>query len=168
MDSPKSFWSHRRSRHESQQFLKQNKIFKGFLPEIHFAETSLLFDIWLRITSFSKSTFFWLAFPHVGSSVCSESIVKVGKSQKPFSIVFNFSKIWMKKDQIILAMVWGILSDFWVPHEIDSWNFQHMLDLWFSEASQNLSSFRQLLFSLCHRREKFKIPAKTIKGIIFF
>jgi hypothetical protein len=37
-------------------------------------------------------------------------------------------------DQIILAMVWGILADFWVPHEIDSWNFQHMLDLWFSEA----------------------------------
>ena len=51
-----------------------------------------------------------------------------------------------QKDQIILALVWGILTDFWVPHEIDSWNFQHMLDLWFSEASQNLSSFRQLLF----------------------
>ena len=53
----------------------------------------------------------------------------------------------------------GILADFWVPHEIDSWNFQQMLDLWFSEASQNLSSFRQLLFSLFHRgdqREKFK------------
>ena len=48
---------------------------------------------------------------------------------------------------------------FWVPHEIDSWNFQHMLDLWFSEASQNLSSFRKLLFSLFHRgdqRETFK------------
>ena len=36
----------------------------------------------------------------------------------------------------------GILADFWVPHEIDSWNFQHMLDYWFFEASQNLSSFR--------------------------
>ena len=41
----------------------------------------------------------------------------------------------------------GILADFWVLHEIDSWNFQY---LWFSEASQNLSSFRQLLFSLFH------------------
>ena len=37
-----------------------------------------------------------------------------------------------------------------------------MLDLCFSEASQNLSSFWQLLFSLVHegdQREKFKIPA---------
>ena len=75
--------------------------------------------------------------------------------------------IWKKhqKDQIILALVWGILADFWVPHEIDSWNFQHMLDLWFSEASQNLNSFRQLLFSLFHRgdqREKFK---KTMSNL---
>merc|ERR1719483_617347 len=46
----------------------------SFVSEIHFAETSLLFDIWLRITSFSKSTFFWLAFPHFGSSVGSESL----------------------------------------------------------------------------------------------
>jgi hypothetical protein len=38
------------------------------------------------------------------------------------------NKTW--KDQIIL-------TDFWVPHEIDSWNCQHMLDLWFSDASQN-------------------------------
>ena len=73
--------------------------------------------------------------------------------------------------KIILALVWGILADFWVPHEIDSWNFQHMLDLWFSEASQNLSSFRQLLFSLFHgedQREKFKIPAKTIHCFLNF
>ena len=30
--------------------------------------------------------------------------------------------------------------------ELEYWNFQHMLDLWFREASQNLSSFRQLFF----------------------
>ena len=52
------------------------------------------------------------------------------------------------KDQIILAQGWGILADFWVLHEIDSWNFQLMLDLWFFAVSQNFSSFRQLLFSL--------------------
>ena len=56
--------------------------------------------------------------------------------------------VFYKKDQIILPMDWGILADFWVPNEIDSWNFHHMLDLWFCEAFQNLSSFRQLNISL--------------------
>ena len=60
------------------------------------------------------------------------------------------------KDQIILATGRGILADFWVPHEIESWNFQHMLDLWFSEASQNLSSFRQLFFHSFQRGTKGK------------
>ena len=31
--------------------------------------------------------------------------------------------------------------------EIDRWNFQQMLDFRFSETSQNLSSFKQILFS---------------------
>ena len=48
---------------------------------------------------------------------------------------------FQRKVQIILAIVWGILADFCVPHERDNWNVQNMLDLWFSEASQNLSSF---------------------------
>ena len=39
-----------------------------------------------------------------------------------------------------------------------------MLYLWFSEASQNLSSFRQLLFSLFHRGTK----GKNSKSIVFF
>ena len=30
--------------------------------------------------------------------------------------------------------------------KIELWNFQDKLDLWFREASQNLSSFRQLFF----------------------
>ena len=29
--------------------------------------------------------------------------------------------------KIILATGRGILADFWVPHEIESWNFQHMI-----------------------------------------
>ena len=43
--------------------------------------------------------------------------------------------------------------------------------LWFSEASQNLNSFRQLLFSLFNggdQREKFKIPAKTFHCFLIF
>ena len=55
------------------------------------------------------------------------------------------------------------MADFWVPHEKDNWNFQHMLDLRFFEASKNLSSFRQLLFSLFHggdQRKKSENPKK--------
>ena len=43
-----------------------------------------------------------------------------------------------KKGLIILPTAGGVLADFWVPNEIDSLNFQHMLLFWFREASQNL------------------------------
>ena len=59
--------------------------------------------------------------------------------------------IFLLKDQITLPLVWGILADFWVPHEIDSWNFQVLHCLRFRETSRNLGSFRQLL-SLFHQR----------------
>ena len=37
---------------------------------------------------------------------------------------------WSNKDQITLPMVWGmILLDFWVPHEINCWDFQYLFDL---------------------------------------
>ena len=42
----------------------------------------------------------------------------------------------------------GILADFWVPHEIESCNFQNLLVFRFPETSQNLIWFRQLLFSI--------------------
>ena len=45
-----------------------------------------------------------------------------------------------------LAHSWGVLAVLWVPNEIDSLNFQHMLLFWFCEASPNLSLFRQLFF----------------------
>ena len=70
-----------------------------------------------------------------------------------------------QKDQIILAPVWGILADFSVPHEIESCNFQNLLVFGFPETSQNLMSFRQLLFSLFHggtKGENVKTP-KSIK-----
>ena len=38
--------------------------------------------------------------------------------------------------------------DFLFTIEIDSWNFQQMLNLGFSETSQNFSSFRQLFFKV--------------------
>ena len=62
-----------------------------------------------------------------------------------------------QKDQIILAPVWGILADFWVPHEIKSYNFQNLLVFALPEPSQNLMSFRQLLFSLIQREKSKKI-----------
>ena len=48
--------------------------------------------------------------------------------------------------------------------EIAYWNFQHMLHLWFREASQNLSSFRQLFFIVSKGgpKEKCWKIAKTI------
>ena len=45
------------------------------------------------------------------------------------------------------SQIWMPTRDsFWIPNEIHSWNFQHMHHIWFREASQNLSSFRQLFF----------------------
>ena len=55
---------------------------------------------------------------------------------------------------------WQILG-----FKIKSWNFQHMLELWLSEPTQNLSSFGQLIFSLFHmgdQREKFKKPMDSL------
>ena len=42
------------------------------------------------------------------------------------------------KGLIILPTAGGVLADFWVPNEIDSLNFHHMLLSLFCEASQNL------------------------------
>ena len=59
------------------------------------------------------------------------------------------------KDQITLLLVWVILADFWLPNEIDSWNFQNLQILRFRETSRNLVSFIQILF-LFYQREKIK------------
>ena len=67
------------------------------------------------------------------------------------------------KDQIILATCRGIMTDFWVPHDIESCNFQNLLVFGFPETYQNLMSFRQLLFSLFHggdQRKKSENPKK--------
>ena len=61
------------------------------------------------------------------------------------------------------------LAPFWVPDDIESCNFQNLLVFGFSETSQNLMSFRKLLFSLFHggdQREKSENPKKCqISGI---
>ena len=64
------------------------------------------------------------------------------------------------KDQIILATGQGILADFWVPHEIESCNFQNFLVFEFLETSQNFISYRQLLFSLFQMRDTLKKSKK--------
>ena len=74
-------------------------------------------------------------------------------------LVESYLEGW--KDQIILPLVWGILADFWVPHEIDSWIFQNLLDLGFHETSKNFSSFRHLLFSFLQRGAPWKKIQKT-------
>ena len=87
------------------------------------------------------------------------------KTQIPTTINLNYSlpqvlsglnlHACMNLFFFILSMIKGLIIvgpapiapvPFWVPSEIDSWNFQHMLLFWFREASQNLSLFRQLFF----------------------
>ena len=58
----------------------------------------------------------------------------------------NFFDVFLTKGLIIVGPVLIAPVPFWVPSEIDSWNFQHVLLFWFCEASQNLSLFRQLFF----------------------
>ena len=64
-----------------------------------------------------------------------------------YSVIKNSTvKSPLTKGLFNLAQACIVDGDFWVPNEIDSWNFQHMLLFWFREASQNLSLFRQLFF----------------------
>ena len=69
----------------------------------------------------------------------------------PFFHFFGVKKrgpYWEMKSQILR----GDLPIF----ELDSWNFQQVLDLGFPETSQSLSSFKQLLFSSFHRGDQRK------------
>ena len=74
-----------------------------------------------------------------------------------FGIFYIMKMAARPKDQIILATGRGILADFWVPHEIESCNFQNLLVFRFPETSQNLISFRQLLFSLFQNLKTLEI-----------
>ena len=51
------------------------------------------------------------------------------KMEPKYFSAFNWIFIdFKKKYQIILAPVWGILADFWVPNEIENCNFQNLLN----------------------------------------
>ena len=78
---------------------------------------------------------------------------------------FFFDKVKLRfteeKDLFNMSPGCIVDGDFLLPNEIDSWNFQHMLHFWFRDASQNLSSFRQLFFHSGPKEKCWKI-AKTI------
>ena len=68
------------------------------------------------------------------------------------------------KDLIIVGPGLIALVPFWVPDDIESCNFHNLLVSGFPETSQNLMSFRQLLFSLFHggvQRKKSENPKKV-------
>ena len=70
--------------------------------------------------------------------------------QFPFGWIYHYgsNKSTEKKTgkTHVCALVWRILADLEVPHEIDSWYFHNLLGLWLQETFQNLSSFKQLWF----------------------
>ena len=70
----------------------------------------------------------------------------------------------VKKGNRILRYGCRAFDTFWVPDDIESCNFQNLLIFGFHETSQNLMSFRQLLFSLFHggdQRKKSENPRKV-------
>ena len=78
----------------------------------------------------------------------------------------GFDQNYHQKYQIILATGRGILVDFWVSDDIESCKFQNLFVFGFPETSQNLMSFRQLLFSFFHRggpKRKIWKPQKSAK-----
>ena len=86
-----------------------------------------------RLSSYYKNNIGPIIFFSVASWLCKVSALLAVSAKQ-------------LKGLIILPTAGGVLADFWVPNEIDSLNFQHMLLFWFREASQNLSLFRQLFF----------------------
>ena len=61
-----------------------------------------------------------------------------------------------KKGNRILRYGCRSFDTFWVPDDIKSCNFQNLIVFGFRETSQNLTSFRQVLFSLFHRGDQRK------------
>ena len=94
------------------------------------------------------------------------------------------------KDQIILPTGRGILADFWVPHDIESWNFQNLivfgivkpLKIWYclcfdnfffivskGEPKEKCSRFWKLQLSMfCGTQKCAKAPLPIGKMIRFF
>ena len=86
-----------------------------------------------------------------------------------FVIYFYSSIFWcfLRKGNRILRYGCRRFDTFWVPDDIESCNFQNLLVFGFPETSQNLMSFRQLLFSLFHggtKGKNLKTPEICQKG----
>ena len=76
----------------------------------------------------------------------------------------NICMSGLTKGNRILRYGCRAFDTFWVPDDIESCNFQNLLVFGFPETSQNLMSFRQLLFSLFHggdQRKKSENPRKV-------
>ena len=79
---------------------------------------------------------------------------------------FYLSELSEKNQFAMTVPVYSIVDgDFLLPNEIDSWNFQQMLDLGFSETSQSFSYFNQLCFIVYKGVPKEK-NSKTMKKIL--
>ena len=80
--------------------------------------------------------------------------------------MYNFGH-WSKRGTTFSDMDadnWLVLAFF----KIELWNFQDKLDLWFREASQNLSSFRQLFFHSFQGGTKGKMLKNCQNYTLFF
>ena len=77
-------------------------------------------------------------------------------------MLYTWRKTWssfillLKKGNRIFRHGCRTFDTFWVPDDIESCNFQNLLVFGFPETSQNLMSFRQLLFSLFHGEKIWK------------
>ena len=80
-----------------------------------------------------------------------------------FASSIFFSKRWYQIGNTKIDIKRGDSPVF----EIDWWNFQQMLDLGFSETSQNLSSFKQLLFFSFHRGDHRKKNQKLMNPLSY-
>ena len=85
-------------------------------------------------------------------------------SLKQYQFLSSYISEKATKGNRILRYGCRAFDTFWVPDDIESCNFQNLLIFGFHETSQNLMSFRQLLFSLFHggdQRKKSENPRKV-------
>ena len=99
------------------------------------------------------------------SSLCHLEPKKCGSTER-LMFRFGFDFVFQIKSLIIVGPGWITLAPVWVPDDIESCKFQNLLIFGLPETSQNLMSFRQLLFSLfCggDQREKSENPRNLPK-----
>ena len=70
--------------------------------------------------------------------------------EKKHVLLFRKSEICLFKVSITNTAAYFFRNKTFFFLKIESWNFQHLIDLEFRESSQNFSSFGQLLFFIVH------------------